>query len=52
MTLNIKSLESLQQKILEQVKSEQMNNKKMLNSTMSKIRPNRTPSPFRTVINH
>ena len=52
MTLNIKSLESLQQKILEQVKSEQMNNKKMLNSTMSKIRPNRTPSPFRTVINN
>ena len=47
MTTNIKSLESLQLKIIEQIKIEQMNNKKLLNSTMSKIRPNRTPSPFR-----
>ena len=47
MSLNIKSLESLQLKILGELKSEQLANKKILNSTMSKFRPNRTPSPFR-----
>ena len=47
MTLNIKSLESFQIKILEEIKSEQFSNKKILNSTVSKFRPNRTPSPFR-----
>ena len=47
MTLNIKSLESLNQKILEQVKNEQINSKKAMSSTMPRTRQNRTPSPFR-----
>ena len=47
MALNIKSLETLQLKILEHIKSEQLTNKKILSSTMTKFRPNRTPSPFR-----
>ena len=47
MTLNIKSLESLNQKILEQIKNEQINNKKAMSSTISRPRQNRTPSPFR-----
>ena len=46
MTTNIKSLESLQSKIIEEIKTEQISNKKILNSTFTKIRPNRTPSPF------
>ena len=46
MSTNVKSIESLQLKILEEIKSEQIITKKVLNSTMSKIRPNRTPSPF------
>ena len=47
MQLNIKSLENLNQKILDTIKSEQLSNKKILNSTFSKVRQNRTPSPFR-----
>ena len=47
MTLNIKSLESLNQKILEQIKNEQINSKKVMSSTMPRTRQNRTPSPFR-----
>ena len=47
MTLNIKSLESLNQKILEQIKNEQINSKKAMSSTISRTRQNRTPSPFR-----
>ena len=47
MTLNIKSLESLNQKILEQIKNEQINNKKTMSSTISRTRQNRTPAPFR-----
>ena len=46
MSTNVKSIESLQLKILEEIKSEQIITKKVLNSTSSKIRPNRTPSPF------
>ena len=47
MSLNIKSLENFNQKILDTIKSEQLANKKILNSTFSKVHNNRTPSPFR-----
>ena len=46
MSTNIKSLESLQLNILQEIKSEKLTNKKSFNSTFTKIRPNRTPSPF------
>ena len=46
MLTNIKSLETLQLNILQEIKSEKLSNKKSLNSTFTKIRPNRTPSPF------
>ena len=46
MTTNLKSLESLQINILQEIKSEQISAKKLFNSTFTKIRPNRTPSPF------
>ena len=46
MSTNVKSLETLQLNILKEIKSEQIIIKKPLNSTFTKIRPNRTPSPF------
>ena len=46
MSTNVKSLETLQSNILQEIKSEQISTKKLLNSNFSKIRPNRTPSPF------
>ena len=46
MSTNIKSLEALQLNILNEIKTEQISSKKSFNSTFTKIRPNRTPSPF------
>ena len=46
MSTNVKSLETLQSNILQEIKSEQISTKKLLNSNFTKIRPNRTPSPF------
>ena len=46
MSTNIKSLETLQSNILQEIKSEQIATKKLLNSNLTRIRPNRTPSPF------
>ena len=46
MSINIKSLESFHQKILEELKSEQIANKKAFNSKFSNNRFNRTPSPL------
>ena len=46
MSTNIKSLESLQLNILQEIKSEKLTGKKSFSSTFTKIRPNRTPSPF------
>ena len=46
MSTNVKSLESLHLNALKEIKSEQNSNKKIMNSTSIKLRPNRTPSPF------
>ena len=46
MSTNVKSLETLQLNILKEIKTEQISSKKSLSSTFTKIRPNRTPSPF------
>ena len=46
MSINVKSLESLQLSILQKMKLEQSSNKPVLYSTKTKFRPNRTPSPF------
>ena len=52
MLTNIKSLESFQSKIIEEIKTEKINNKNILNSTITKFRPNRTPSPFTPTRTH
>ena len=46
MSSNIKSIESLHSNILKEIKSEQNPIKNIMNSTFTKLRPNRTPSPF------